>query len=297
MANAEIDVIRAALAASARPSDMAGRRARLNALGAGYAVPADVRVEPVLANGVAAEWTTTPDADPARVLMFLHGGGYVSGSLNSHRHMVAQAGREARARTLALDYRLAPEHPFPAALDDALAGYRFLLAQGVAPQRIALCGESAGGGLAVATMVALRDAGDPLPGCAWLSSPWTDLAQTGATIRTKEAVDPLISKPYLDELAAAYLNGTDPGNPLVSPIHADLHGLPPWLVFVGSAETLLDDSVRIAAVAGAADVRVTLEIWPDMIHAFTLFYQQVAVARQALERMGAFVQAMTSGGS
>jgi epsilon-lactone hydrolase len=297
MANAEIDIIRAQLAASPRPTDMAGRRARINALGSSYKLPADVRVEPSSANGVAAEWTTTPEADTSRVLMFLHGGGYVSGSLESHRHLVAQAGREARARALALDYRLAPEHPFPAALDDALAGYRFLLAQGIAPQRIALSGESAGGGLAVAAMVSLRDAGDPLPACAWLSSPWTDLGQTGETMRTKDSVDPLIRKPYLDELAAAYLRGTDANNPLVSPIHADLHGLPPFLIYVGSAETLLDDSVRLAAVAGAAGVRVTLDIWPGMIHAFTLFHPEVAVARRALVKLGAFVRSMTSSAS
>jgi acetyl esterase/lipase len=293
--NAEIDIIRAQLAATPRPVDMAGRRARINALGSHYKLAADVRVETADANGVAAEWTVTPEAEKSRVLMFLHGGGYVSGSLESHRHMVAEAGRQARARTLALDYRLAPENPFPAALEDALAGYRFLLARGIAPGRIALCGESAGGGLAVAAMVSLRDAGDPLPGCAWLSSPWTDLSQTSETMRTKDATDPLIHEPYLDELAAAYLQGASAANPLASPVHADLHGLPPLLLYVGSAETLLDDSVRLAAAAGAADVRVTLDIWPDMIHAFTLFYQQVAVAREALAKMGSFVRSMTGG--
>jgi epsilon-lactone hydrolase len=198
------------------------RRARLDALGSHFEVPSDVRVEPISANGAAAEWTITPEANPSRVLMFLHGGGYVSGSLNSHRHMVAQSGRLARARTLAIDYRLAPEHPFPAALDDALAGYRFLVAQGIAPDHIALCGESAGGGLALAAMVSLRDAGAPLPACAWLSSPWTDLRQSGTTMRTKAAIDPLIGKAYLDELADAYLHGADPDNPLTSPIHAAL---------------------------------------------------------------------------
>jgi acetyl esterase/lipase len=274
---------------------MAGRRARINTLGSQYTIPADVRIEAVSANGVSAEWTTTPSADTSRVVMFLHGGGYVSGSLDSHRHMVAQLGREAHARTLALDYRLAPEHPFPAALKDTLAGYRFLLAQGIAPRRIALCGESAGGGLAVAAMISLRDAAEPLPACAWLSSPWTDLTQSGATMTTKEEIDPLIHKSYLDELAAAYLHGADVHNPLASPIYADLHGLPPLLIHVGSTETLLDDSVRIAAMAGAAGVRVTLDIWPEMIHAFSLFFPQVAVARQALAQVGGFVRAMTTG--
>ena len=250
MADAEIDVIRAILASTPRPRKVAERRQRLDALGGQYPVPADVRVEAADANGVAAEWTTTPEADPSRAIMFLHGGGYISGSLDSHRHMIAQAGREARSRTLALAYRLAPEHPFPAALDDAVAGYRFLLAQGFAPKHIAIAGESAGGGLAVATLVSARDAGLALPACCWLSSPWVDLEVTGGTVTTKATVDPLIQKPYLLELAAAYLNGADPRTPLASPLYADLAGLPPMLIQVGSAETLLDDAVRLARAAG-----------------------------------------------
>jgi monoterpene epsilon-lactone hydrolase len=292
MADAEINVIRGLLAAHPRPASLDERRKRLDALGAQYPLPPDVRVEPVDASGVAAEWTTTPEADPTRAILFLHGGGYISGSIDSHRHMIAQAGREARARTLALGYRLAPEHPFPAALDDAIAGYRFLLSQGFAPETIAVAGESAGGGLAVATLVSLHDAGEPLPACAWLSSPWVDLTMTGASIRTKAAVDPLLSEPYLAELAKAYLNGTDPLTPLASPLHADLRGLPPMLIQVGSAEILLDDAVRLAGAAGAADVRVTLEVWPDMIHAWHLFYQQVAAGRRALAAVGAFIHAM-----
>jgi acetyl esterase/lipase len=234
----------------------------------------------------------TPEADPTHVIMFLHGGGYISGSIASHRHMVAQAGREARARTLALDYRLAPEHPFPAALNDAVAGYGFLLAQGFAPENIAIAGESAGGGLAIATLVSLRDAGVALPACAWCSSPWVDLEMTGGSMISKASIDPLISKPYLTELAAAYLDGADPRTPLASPLHADLRGLPPMLIQVGSAETLLDDAVRLAGAAGAADVRVTLQVWPDMIHAWHLFYQQVAAGRHALATVGAFIRAV-----
>jgi acetyl esterase/lipase len=291
MADAEIDAIRRMLATRPRPADLAERRQRLDGLGAQYPLPADVRVEPVEANGVAAEWTTTPGADPARVILFLHGGGYISGSLLSHRHMIAQAGREAGARTLALGYRLAPEHPFPAALEDAIDGYRFLLSQGFAPQRIVMAGESAGGGLAVAALVRLRDAGAPLPACTWCSSPWVDLEMTGGTMVTKAAVDPLIQKSYLAELAAAYLNGADPRTPTASPLHADLRGLPPVLIQVGSAETLLDDAVRLAGVAGAADVRVTLQVWPDMIHAWHLFYSQLAAGRRALAEVGAFVRA------
>jgi acetyl esterase/lipase len=294
MADAEIEVIRAQLAARPRPAGLAERRQRLDALGAPYHLPPDVAVEPVDAGGVAAEWTTTPEADPGRVILFLHGGGYISGSIASHRHMIAEAGRQARARTLALGYRLAPEHPFPAALDDAIAGVRFLLAQGFAQSRLAIAGESAGGGMAVATLVSLRDVGLPLPACAWLSSPWVDLEQRGGSMATKAAVDPLIQRPYLDELATAYLNGADPRTPLASPLNADLRGLPPLLIQVGSAETLLDDAVRLAGVAGAADVRVTLDVWPDMIHAWHLFHPQLAAGRRALAAVGDFIRAHTS---
>jgi acetyl esterase/lipase len=240
---------------------------------------------------VAAEWTTTLGADPARVILFLHGGGYISGSITSHRHMIAQAGREAGARTLALGYRLAPEHPFPAALEDALSGYRYLLAQGFAPQHIVIAGESAGGGLAVATLIALRDAGTPLPAATWCSSPWVDLEMSGSTMVTKAAVDPLIQKNYLAELATLYLNGVDPRTPLASPIYSDLRGLPPMLIQAGSAETLLDDAVHLAGKAAAADVRTTLQVWPDMIHAWHLFYPQLAEGRGALAEVGAFVRA------
>jgi monoterpene epsilon-lactone hydrolase len=292
MADHEIEIIRTWLNERARPADASERRKRLDALGAQYPLPGDVQLDPVVANGIRAEWTTTPEADPAHAILFLHGGGYMAGSLVSHRHMIAFAGREARARTLALDYRLAPEHTFPAALEDALAGYRFLLSQGFEPARIAIAGESAGGGLAIATLVSLRDSGLGLPACAWLSSPWVDLEADGESMDSKAAVDPMIQKPYLLELAAAYLKDADPRSPLASPIHADLRGLPPMLIQVGSAETLLDDSVRLARAAAMADVRVTLEVWPDMIHAWHLFYQQLGAGRRALAAVGTFIRSM-----
>jgi monoterpene epsilon-lactone hydrolase len=292
MNNAEIDTVREILASSPRPAGLNERRKRLDALATRYSLPADLRVETADANGVAAEWTMTPEAEPARAVLFLHGGGYVSGSLDSHRHMIGQAGREAQSRTLSLAYRLAPEHPFPAALEDAIAGYHFLLSQGFDPKRIAVAGESAGGGLAIAMLVSLRDRGIPLPACTWCSSPWVDLEAIGGSMTAKASVDPLIQKAYLMELAAAYLKGADPRTPLASPLYADLRGLPPMLIQVGSAETLLDDSVRLAGAAGAAGVRVTLEVWPDMIHAWHLFYPQLADGRRALAQVGAFIRSI-----
>jgi epsilon-lactone hydrolase len=290
MADPEIDLIRKILTSQPRPADLAERRKRLDALGMRYAVAPDVRVEPVDASGVPAEWTSVADADPGRVILFLHGGGYISGSINSHRHMISEAGRQAGARTFAVDYRLAPEHPFPAALDDALTAYKFLLSSGYRPEHIALTGESAGGGLVLATAVTLRDKGLPLPAYLWCSSPWVDLEMSGSSMVTKAAVDPLIQKSYLQELATAYLNGSNPRASLVSPLYADLRGLPPMLIQVGSAETLLDDAIRLAGAAGTADVSVRLEVWPDMIHAWHLFYQQVAAGRRALAAVGVFAR-------
>jgi acetyl esterase/lipase len=221
---------------------------------------------------VPGEWSIAQGSDGTRVLMFFHGGGYCSGSILSHRRMVTEAGRAAGIRTLAVSYRLAPEHPFPAAFDDALIAWRFLRRQGVAPKRIAIGGDSAGGGLTVALINRLRDAGEEPPGCAWLVSPWTDLTLSGETLTTKDDVDPLINKGYLGELADAYLSGeVDRTDPRVSPLYSDLKGFPPTLIQVGSAEALLADAPRLAAAAGAADVPVALEIWPHMIHAWPIW--------------------------
>src|SRR5262245_24277798 len=254
MQNTEIDAIRALLQEQPRPIGFAARRQRIDAIGSVDPVESDISLTPIDAGGVPAEWSLAPTSDPGHVLIFFHGGGYCSGSLVSHRGMVTEAGRAAGLRTLAVGYRLAPEHPFPAALEDALVTYDFVRAQGIPAPRIALGGDSAGGGLTLSLLNRLRDAHKPLPGCAWLVSPWVDLRMSGASMSEKAAIDPLISKPYLEELASAYLAGTAPDDPLVSPLRADLTGLPATLIQVGSAETLLDDAVRVARHAGAANV-------------------------------------------
>ena len=201
----EIAAVRALLGAKPRPVGWAERRARIDEVGSVWPVAADVTLTPVDAGCVPAEWSIVPGSDPSRVLLFFHGGGYCSGSLVSHRRMVTEAGRAARIRTLAVAYRLAPEYPFPAALDDALSAYRFLRQQGIAAAHIAVGGDSAGGGLTVTLINRLRDLREAPPACAWLCSPWTDLTMSGGTLTTKDAVDPLIHKGYLEELAAAYV--------------------------------------------------------------------------------------------
>jgi epsilon-lactone hydrolase len=290
MAQSEIEGIRALLSSKPRPVGWLERRKRLDDVGSVWPVAEDVELAAVDVNGIPGEWSIAPGSDPSRVLMFFHGGGYCSGSIVSHRRLVTEAGRAAGVRTLAIGYRLAPEHPFPAAYDDALTAWRFLRHHNVPAAHIALGGDSAGAGLTVALITRLRDAHEELPGCAWLISPWTDLTMSGSALSSKEAVDPLIHKEYLNELADAYLPaGIDRKDPRVSPLYADLKGFPPTIIQVGSAETLLDDATRFAAVAGAADVPVTLEIWPHMIHAWPLWNAHLEPGRRALASAGAFI--------
>lgn len=288
--DSEIAALRQALAGRPRPEGWPERRRRIEEVGTLDTPPENVAFTPAVIAGRPAEWSAAPGSDPDRVILFLHGGGYCSGSIVSHRTMASRIGQAAGIRTLALEYRLAPEHPFPAALEDALAAYRALQGQGFAPDRIAIGGDSAGGGLTLATCLALRDAGEALPACLWLASPWVDLALTGASLKTKDAVDPILHRDYLDGLAAAYAAGGDRRAPLVSPLYADLSGLPPALIQVGSSETLLDDAVRLAGALGAAEVPVTLEVWPEMIHAFVLWAARLSAGRRAAANAGAFLR-------
>src|SRR6476620_949951 len=291
LAQSEIDAIRTLLGSKPRPVGWSERRKRIHEAGATWPVASDVKCEAVDCDGVAGEWSIVPGSENSRVLLYFHGGGYCSGSIVSHRRLVTEAGRAARTRTLAIDYRLAPEHPYPAAHDDALSAWRFLRRHGIAAKSIAVGGASAGGNLTLGLINRLRAAGEELPACAWLISPWTDLTMSGSTLATKDAIDPLIHKAYLEELAAAYLDaGMDRKDPRVSPLYADLRAFPQILIQVGSAEVLLGDATRFAAVAVAADVPMTLEIWPHMIHAWHLWNARLEPGRRALVNAGAFIQ-------
>lgn len=256
---------------------------------AAFPLPPGIASQDVEAAGVPCEWVTAPASDAARTLLYLHGGGYVAGSRSTHRGLVGRLADACAARALSVEYRLAPEHPHPAAVEDATAAYRWLLGRGADPRRIVVAGDSAGGGLSVATLVALRDAGDPLPAAGVCLSPWVDLEGLGESMTTKAKDDPMVQWDGLARMARAYLRDADARTPLAAPLHADLAGLPPLLVQVGTAETLLDDSTRLAGRARAAGVEVELEVWDDMIHVWHAFAGLLPEADQAIARIGEFV--------
>jgi monoterpene epsilon-lactone hydrolase len=272
----------------ARPASLSNevRRAAYDELGDRFPPAADVKVEPVDACGVAAEWTSTPGASSGDVILYLHGGGYAWGSLKSHRHLASELGRAATMRTLALDYRRAPESPFPRALDDALIGYRFLLDAGFDARRIAVAGDSAGAGLAVALLVRLKDQGLSQPAGALLMSPWVDLTATADSYDRNAKRDPVLDRKLMQFLAGQYLDGRAPETPLASPVFADLVGIAPLTIFVGSTESLLDDSIALARAAGLADVSVRLEIWPQMFHIWPNYHPVLSQGRQGVVRAG-----------
>jgi acetyl esterase/lipase len=229
----------------------------------------------------------------SRVVLYLHGGGYGVGSARSHRALGKRIAREARARVLLPDYRLAPEHVFPAAVEDAVASYRWLLDSGVAPERIAVGGDSAGAGLALALLVSLRDAGSPLPACAVLLSPFADLECRGESYATLADQDPIVSREMGLGMGRAYLGDRDPADPLASPVHASLDGLPPLLIQVGSREVVLDDARVIERHAREAAVHAKLDVWPGMVHVWHLFASVLEEGRRAIEDVGAFIRQWT----
>lgn len=261
--------------------------------GLGALLPAAEGTERVAvdAGGVPASWITSPDHDPGRTIVYLHGGGYCIGSLRSHDAMLSHLSAAAGARVLAVDYRLAPEHPHPAALDDAVAAYRWAVEEaGADPARTVIAGDSAGGGLTAATLVALRDGDIPLPAAGVCLSPWTDLTQSGTSMQERADEDPMVRAADLDRWAAAYSGGVDASDPRISPLFADLAGLPPLLIEVGTSEVLLDDARRLAARAEQAGVDVTLTVAEDMVHVWHFFAGVVPEADDAIRRVGTFIE-------
>lgn len=249
-----------------------------------------VRVTPIGAGGVPGEWVVPKTADAGSVLLYLHGGGWIMGSPRTHRALVASLAGAARVRALSLDYRLAPENPFPAAIDDCVGAYSWLLAGGTEPRRIVVAGDSAGGNLALALLLRLRDAGAPLPAGAVLLSPATDLGLAGASHRTRRALDPYFAKADLSAVIASYAGTRDLGEPYLSPLFADLRGLPPMLIHVGDHEVLLDDAVRLGEQARIAGVDARTVVWPGMMHVFQNLAPLLPEARRANREIGTFVR-------
>jgi epsilon-lactone hydrolase len=258
--------------------------------------PCGVEVEAVDAGGVPAEWVIPPRDRPGRGVLFLHGGAYVIGSARLYRELTARLARACGARVLVPDYRLAPEHPFPAALEDALTVWEWLLAGEQSADRMLLAGDSAGGGLALATLLELRDAGRALPAAAALLAPWTDLTASGSSVKENEARDPYLPARLLRPVAELYLAGADPRDPRASPLFGDLRGLPPLLLVASPDEILRDDTVRLAAAARSRGVEVTVELWPRMPHVFPLFARLVPEGRRAIAGIGAFAEAHLAAG-
>jgi epsilon-lactone hydrolase len=278
------------------PGTGIGEQRRLLAqLTSAQPLPADVTVTADALGGVPVAEITIAGAGTRHVVLYFHGGVYVLGSAVQAAGLASEVGRQAGARVISVDYRLAPEHPYPAAADDALAAYRALLDNGTAPTDIFFAGESAGGGLAVATLVNARDHGLPLPAAAYAMSPYADLTLAGATMDTKAAVDVLMSRENLQSRVGDYTSGHDPALDLISPIFADLTGLPPLIIQAGTHEVLLDDAIRLARQAATADVEVTLDITPGVPHVFQTFYPILDEGAAALDRAGQFLSAHLAG--
>ena len=246
--------------------------------------------EKVEIGDIPAQWLTFPTSHPQRIVYYLHGGAYVMCSIETHRYLIAKIARAADARVLAIDYRLAPEHPYPAALRDALAGYHWLLEQVGDPNRIVIAGDSAGGGLTVSLLIALREKGLPLPAAAVCLCPWADLTLSGESMRTKANEEIIIPVKYIPLAVEAYLDGTAADTTTVSPIFADLTGLPPMLIQAGTSEVLLDDAKRLAQRARDCGVETSLEIWDGMIHVWHFFAIAMPEARAAIRRVGDFIK-------
>lgn len=275
---------------NADPLNVEGGRANLELAGEFFRSIVHIDHIGLTANGVPGEWIIPAGAGTERVILYLHGGAYNAGSARSHRALAANIAYAARGRALTIDYRLAPEHPYPAALEDALAAYQWLLDKNIPPKQIAVAGDSAGGGLTIALLVALRERGLPMPASAVVLSPWTDLSASGESWQTNAEADYVINAGKLLASAQLYLGEADARAPLASPLYADLHGLPPLLIQVGSDEILLSDSIHLAERARKDGVDITLEVWEGMQHVWHFAASILPEARQAIERVGKFVR-------
>jgi len=269
------------------------RRARMEDIGTRFPAPQSASINPVKIAERPAEWVCDPDTDDGRVMLYVHGGGYVQGSLASHRNLVFEIARSMKGKVLNLDYRLAPEHPFPAAVEDTVNAWAELLEMGIDPKKASFGGDSAGGGLVIAALVSARDKGLPMPSCACCISPWTDLVGSGRTMDTKALEDPMVNRAALEFFSDFYADKEDKSHPLISPLFADLAGLPPLLIQVGTAETLLDDSRRLATRARYAGVDVSYAEWEGMPHIWHIFAPLLEKSREAIIELGEFVERKT----
>ena len=293
MSKAELDAVVQQLRENPMGGSLSEMRAQFDQ--GGGEVAGDIDVKALVANGVDCELHTPPGADTSRVIMYVHGGGYVIGSLASHRATVGELARAAGCQALAVDYRLAPEHVYPAAVEDSVSAYNWLCENGYEPGKIAIAGDSAGGGLTAATLVALREAGLPMAGAGVCLSPWADLEATGESYESRKDIDPLVTRELLAPMGQTYVGkGGDLRAPTASPVYADLTGLPPLLIQVGQAEVLFSDAETLANNAKAAGVETILEEWPDMVHVWHLFHQQLEDGRKAIARIGEFVKEKTA---
>ncbi len=274
------------------PPTLEESRAGMEAMTAGFPIPDDVRVEQVDAGGVPSVWVAAPGARDDVAVLYLHGGGYMMGSVKTHTELASRFSRACAARVLLIDYRLAPEHPFPAAVEDAVASYRWLCDQGFARERIVIAGDSAGGGLTLATLAALKEAGDALPASAVCLSPFADLEGTGDSYQTAD--DPLLTLEAVQGMATTYLQGQDIRQPTASPLYADYAGFPPLLIQVGTRELLLDDATRVTQRARDAGVDVTLEKGEGLVHVWQLLGPNIPESVEAIDRVGAFVRKHTN---
>ena len=271
------------------PPSLEERRMGANMMGARFQNLDGISMEAVDADGIPAEWVAAPGANNGAVL-YLHGGGYVTGSVISHRGMAANLSRTSGCSVLTVDYRLAPENKHPAQVQDAHTAYRWMLSNGADQSTTIIAGDSAGGGLTVATLLSIRDDGDPLPAAGVCISPWVDMEGTGDSMKSKAGVDPMVSKEGLIDMAQNFLGDGDRRDPLAAPLHADLTGLPPLLIIVGTAEVLLDDAKRLHEKAESVGVDSTLEIWDDMVHIWPWFAPFLPEGQQAMEQMGDFIK-------